>query len=51
MTMWFIDEVRCRHNVVLDNEDRPEESCPQCADDLQIEDGEEFLRRIGMGVV
>ena len=48
MTMWIIDETRCRHNVVLENEDRPEESCGQCADDLQIIDGAEFLRRIGM---
>ena len=50
MTMWVFDEVRCIHGIVLEDDDRPEKSCEQCADLLQIEDGEAFLRRIGMEV-
>ena len=45
MTMWVFDEVKCIHGIDED------EKCEQCIDLLQIEDGEAFLRRIGMGVV
>ncbi len=42
--MITIEAVKCLHGI--DEEER----CEACADLLQIEDGREFLERIGMGV-
>ena len=43
--MITIEAVKCLHGI-----DEPE-VCNDCADLLQIEDGREFLERIGMGLV
>ena len=42
MTMWIYEDESCIHGI--------EGECAQCIDLLQVEDGAEFLRRIGMGV-
>ena len=42
--MITIEAVKCLHGI-----EEPE-VCNDCADLLQIEDGREFLERIGMGV-
>ncbi len=48
--MIYIDRITCIHGVEMEN---PESvaACDVCCDLLQIEDGREFLERIGMGVV
>ena len=48
--MIYIDRITCIHGVEVES---PESvaACETCIDLLQIEDGEEFLERIGMGVV
>ena len=42
--MIYIDRITCIHGI--DDAD----PCEACIDLLQIEDGHEFLERIGMGV-
>ena len=48
--MIYIDRITCIHGVEVES---PESvaACEICCDFLQIEDGEEFLRSIGMEVV
>ena len=46
--MFLIEKVKCIHGIELSDEDRPENSCHQCADVLSIIDGREFLEAIGM---
>jgi hypothetical protein len=50
--MWVFESVTCIHGIEYGPADEQYPStCEQCIDVLQIEDGEDFLQRLGMEVV